>query len=274
MSEPLILMVAPNGARRTQKDHPAIPVTPEETATVALACAEAGANAIHFHVRDSEQKHSLDTGLYREALAILHEKIGQEMVVQVTTEAIGIYTPTEQRALVRELKPKSISMAVKEFFPNEEEGKASSDLVHEYLAEGCAPQFIVYSPEEVKTFNRLCESGLIPAGKHNILFVLGRYTENQQSDPADLVGFVDANEQNHRWSICAFGSQERGCAALALSLGGHVRLGFENSLWRADGTVAKDNTQVIREGMALAELLGRKVATAAEASVLLKSVCL
>jgi 3-keto-5-aminohexanoate cleavage enzyme len=271
MSEPLVLMVAPNGARRTKADHPAIPVTPEETAEVALQCLKTGANAIHFHVRDGEQKHSLDTGLYREALSVLSERVGDQLVVQVTTEAIGIYTPAEQRALVRELKPSSISMAVKEFFPNQEESKASSELVYEYLEANCAPQFIVYSPEEVTTFNGLCDQGLIPKGKHNVLFVLGRYTDNQQSDPKDLVSFVEANEQDHRWSICAFGSQERACAALAMSLGGHVRLGFENSLWRADGTVARDNAQVIEEGVALAELLGRKIATVEEAGQLLKS---
>jgi 3-keto-5-aminohexanoate cleavage enzyme len=271
VAEPLVLMVAPNGARRTKTDHAAIPVTPEETADVALSCLEAGANAIHFHVRDAEQKHSLDIGLYREALAVLADRIGERMVVQVTTEAIGIYTPAEQRALVRELQPDAISIAVKEFFPTEEEGKASSEVIHEYLEAGCSPQFIVYSPEDLTNFNRLCERGLIPTGKHNVLFVLGRYTANQQSDPADLIPFVQANEQNHRWSICAFGSGERACAAMAMSLGGHVRLGFENSLWKGDGTLATSNEEVIGEGADLTSLVGRRLATIAEARPLLKS---
>ena len=271
MFEPLVLMVAPNGAKRTKVDHAAIPVTPEETAAVALDCLNAGANAIHFHVRDQHEKHSLDTGLYREALAVLESKIGDKMVVQVTTEAVGIYTAAEQRALVKELKPSAISMAVREFFPNKEEAKASAEMVHDYLDSGCSPQFIVFSPEELHQFNQLCEQGLVPAGKHNVLFVLGRYTENQQSDPRDMIPFIEANEQKHRWSICAFGSQERACAALAMSLGGHVRLGLENSSWRADGEVVEDNATVIAEGKALATLLGRTLATVSQANELLKS---
>ena len=54
------IMVAPNGARKTTSDHPAIPVTIEQTAMTAKACFDAGAGAIHFHVRDTDQKHVLD----------------------------------------------------------------------------------------------------------------------------------------------------------------------------------------------------------------------
>ncbi|MEC8515837.1 MAG: 3-keto-5-aminohexanoate cleavage protein, partial [Pseudomonadota bacterium] len=58
------LMVAPNGARRTKADHPAIPVTIQETVETALACAAVGAQAMHLHVRDADQQHVLDAGLY------------------------------------------------------------------------------------------------------------------------------------------------------------------------------------------------------------------
>ena len=58
------LMVAPNGARRTKQDHPAIPVTLEQTVETAKKCYQAGAEAIHFHLRDDKQQHILDAGLY------------------------------------------------------------------------------------------------------------------------------------------------------------------------------------------------------------------
>ena len=48
-------MVAPNGARRTIADHPAIPITIEQIVTTAASCYEAGAGAMHFVVRDNEQ---------------------------------------------------------------------------------------------------------------------------------------------------------------------------------------------------------------------------
>ncbi|NBB83711.1 MAG: hypothetical protein GVY28_09935, partial [Alphaproteobacteria bacterium] len=66
---PCLLMVAPNGARKTKADHPALPIGPAELAATAVACRDAGAAAIHLHVRDEAGGHSLDAGRYREAIA-------------------------------------------------------------------------------------------------------------------------------------------------------------------------------------------------------------
>ena len=51
------LMVAPNGARKIKKDHPAVPLTISETVETAKSCYKAGAGAIHLHVRDKEGQH-------------------------------------------------------------------------------------------------------------------------------------------------------------------------------------------------------------------------
>ena len=83
--------------------------------------------------------------------------------------------------------------------------------------------------------------------------------------------FIAANVQGHRWSVCAFGSQERACAAAAMALGGHVRVGFENSLWHGDGRLAKSNSEVIDQGKELASLMGRPLASPKETRVLLAS---
>ena len=60
------IMIAPNGARLKRADHPALPETIAEIVSTALACAKAGADGIHAHVRDSDGNHTLDEGLYRE----------------------------------------------------------------------------------------------------------------------------------------------------------------------------------------------------------------
>ena len=90
---PLILAVAPNGARKTRADHPAMPVTAEECARAAAACREAGAAMIHLHVRDADQKHSLDAGAYADAIAAVRRETGDAMIIQMTTEAVGVYQP-------------------------------------------------------------------------------------------------------------------------------------------------------------------------------------
>ena len=62
---PLVIAVAPNGARKTKKDHPALPIEPREFAIEAASCIEKGAAMIHLHVRDASGGHSLDAGGYQ-----------------------------------------------------------------------------------------------------------------------------------------------------------------------------------------------------------------
>ena len=63
------LMVSPNGSRKMKKDHPAVPLSISEIVNTAKNCYTAGAEAMHFHVRDKNGLHVLDSGLYKEALA-------------------------------------------------------------------------------------------------------------------------------------------------------------------------------------------------------------
>ncbi|MEM8916119.1 MAG: 3-keto-5-aminohexanoate cleavage protein, partial [Pseudomonadota bacterium] len=114
------LMVAPNGARRTKADHPALPVTIPEIVATAKACFEAGADGLHAHVRDGDQRHVLDAGLYRELLSELSAQV-PDLAVQITTEAVGQYSPPEQRAVVREVMPKAVSVALSEMLSDGDE---------------------------------------------------------------------------------------------------------------------------------------------------------
>ena len=116
MTEPSILpplMIAPNGARLTDDDHAAIPVTIPQIVAVAKDCAAAGAGAMHFHVRDAAKAHILDAGLYREALAELMLVV-PEMHHQITTETVGRYGPEDMRAVTRAVVPPGVSIGVPE----------------------------------------------------------------------------------------------------------------------------------------------------------------
>ena len=84
---------APNGARKTKADHPALPITPKELAATASDCLDAGASMIHLHVRDAQGRHSLDAELYRTAMSAIRRAVGDQLVIQVTSEAAGVYQP-------------------------------------------------------------------------------------------------------------------------------------------------------------------------------------
>src|SRR3990172_7545643 len=67
--KPVTVSVAPNGAYKTKKDHPGLPMTAKELGETAAACHDAGAAMIHLHVRDHDGVHLLDEHAYRTATA-------------------------------------------------------------------------------------------------------------------------------------------------------------------------------------------------------------
>ncbi|WP_420349170.1 3-keto-5-aminohexanoate cleavage protein [Pelagibius sp.] len=272
---PLILTVAPNGARKTRKDHPALPIRPMEIAETAAAALEAGAAMIHLHVRDAEEKHSLDPAAYRDAIAAVREAVGEALVIQVTSEAVGIYTPEQQMAMVRALQPEAVSLAVREIVPDAA-GEAEARPFLAWLAEaGILPQYILYDAADVTRFAALRAAGVIPGSPAFLLFVLGRYTPGQRSQPADLLPFMAARQAAPEiadlpWAVCAFGPKENACVTTAAALGGHARVGFENNLYRPDGALAADNADLVAAAAAAARIIGRPLADADAARRLMR----
>lgn len=244
------IMVAPNGARKMKTDHPALPISIEETVQAAKACFEAGAEGLHAHVRDADGAHVLDAGLYRELLREMAITV-PEMRVQITTEAVGRYSPAEQRALVREVMPEAVSIALREMCPDEDTGEVR-EFYHWAADSWIAVQHILYSPEDVARFLRFVDTGVIPGGCSQVLFVLGRYAENQESVPEDLDPFLVELAKRPAdleldWAVCAFGHHETDCLVYAVEKGGKARIGFENGLWNRDGSLAIDNADRIRD---------------------------
>lgn len=269
MTTPCLLMVAPNGARRTHADHPAIPLSPEALAADAVACRDAGAAMMHLHVREPDGRHLLDAGAYREALSAIRTAVGDEMVLQVTSEAGGRYGPEAQRSLLSELRPEAFSVAIRELFGDREEAHASGALCRDLQAGGSSIQYILYSVDELTYFNQLREEGVLPLGSAFLLFVLGRYETPPVADPSRLPVFLEALTPGDRWAVCAFGSKEAECMGLAARYGGHARVGFENNLWRPDGRVVRDNAELVRQARERIESGGRTLMDPHQARVFL-----
>ena len=229
-------------------------MTITETVATANACFRAGAGGLHAHLRDENEEHILDAGSYRELIAEMTVQV-PDMLVQITTEAVGRYSAQQQRQLVRDVMPQAVSIGMKEMLSDGDE-KAARDLYHFATEGGIAVQHIVYSANELTELIANVAIGIIPADPLMLLFVLGRYTKGQQSDPAALTPFLSElgkSDLDADWAVCAFGSNETHCLNAALKAGGKARVGFENSLWNANGSLAKDNEQRVREVFALVQ---------------------
>lgn len=240
------IAVAPNGGRRTKADHTAIPLTPTELARTAAECLEAGAAMIHVHVRRADGRHLLDADAYVETTKAIRAEVGDRMVIQITTEALGIYTPIEQTAVLKAARPEAASLALREFAPDEAAEPAFAEALEWMKRESVSPQIILYDPAEAIRLAAMIKRGIVPWPDIPVLYVLGRYTVSQTSRPADLLAFLapDAPRFGH-WSVCAFGQHEAACVTTGALLGGHVRVGFENNLYLPDGTPAPSNASLV-----------------------------
>jgi 3-keto-5-aminohexanoate cleavage enzyme len=248
----LSIMVALNGARKTKQDHPWIPLSAEEIANEAAACAVAGVQAVHLHVRDDFGEHSLDPARYLSTIAAIRKIAGTELIVQITTESAGRFSPSDQIETVRAVCPEAVSIAIKELVPDYESETSAAALYLWAFVNQIAVQHIIYGVAEFERLLDLVERKVVPGARHSVIFPLGRYDKNQESDPVELVPLVNMvlnNGGSNRfdWSVCAFGASETEALVTAAALGGHCRIGFENSFLNADGSIAKRNAERVAD---------------------------
>lgn len=246
-----MVMAAPNGARRTRADHPALPVSPRELAQSAAALLGLGVSVFHLHVRDSDGRHTLAGAAYREAIAAIERKVGSELVLQVTTEAAGRYDSAQQMALVRELQPEAVSLALRELCPDPSAEASAASFFAWLHRERIWPQYILHSAEDLERFEAMRRRGLFLEEHPSCLLVLGRYAGGAAGDPAQLHALLSSVDPGaFSWSACCFGPHEFETMLAAHDAGGHVRLGFENNMLLADGSTARDNAALVAQFMA------------------------
>ncbi|MGR4990982.1 3-keto-5-aminohexanoate cleavage protein [Vibrio rotiferianus] len=254
----IAIIVAPNGARKTKQDHAQLPMKIEELIAEAKACQTAGAAMIHLHARDTQGRHSLEVNDNLEIYHAVKTAIGDSMIVQLTTEAVGMYSPPQQIALIKAVKPEAASFALRELIPDqqsEEQGFAFFDWVAD---QGIHSQIILYDQADIGRYFSLRDRGVLSKQNQHALVVLGRYHEAQQSSPWDLraLHLERFIEENVRCAVCAFGAREQDCLTHAMLLGLDVRVGFENNHLSADGQLAKSNAEQVQRLKNLSKLLG------------------
>ncbi|MCP3889754.1 MAG: 3-keto-5-aminohexanoate cleavage protein [Desulfobulbaceae bacterium] len=270
-NEPMLIAVAPNGARKTKQDHPELPLSSSELIKTAISCIEAGAGMMHFHVRDIQGKHSLDHTIYGPVLKELQREVGDKILLQVSSESAGRYQAEEQIEQMKRLAPHCISCGLREIIKDRD----SVDVGHSFFSElhgaGALIQYILYNPEDVRWYETLCDEGILPGEKHLLLFVMGRYHQQTAEENYDLHPYVSALKRNSPWMACGFGRSEHGIMAQAVKLGGHARVGFENNQQLPDGSIAPDNAALVQLTSEIARLAGRLVADRVFAETLYES---
>lgn len=294
----VIISCAVTGSIHTPSMSPHLPVTPQEIADAALGAAEAGAAIVHLHARDPHDGHPVHTPQdFEPFLRVI--KQSSDVVVNLTTGA-SPYMPVEYRVKPAEVwKPEvaSLNMGSMNFglFPmlkrfkdfkhawEPEMLEGSHDLVFRNSfkdiryaldtlnATGTRYEFECYDTSHLYNLHYFWSEGLVQAPLFiqtcfGLLGGIGAHPDDvmHMKRTADRL-FGD----NYRWSVLAAGANQMKVAAMAASMGGHVRVGLEDSLWIGRGQLAKSNAEQVTRVRQIIEGLGLEVATPDDARAIL-----
>jgi 3-keto-5-aminohexanoate cleavage enzyme len=268
---PVIITAALTGSRITKDQTPAIPVTPEEIAAEGAAAWRAGAAVLHVHVRDPETgQGAQDMAAFTAVVDGLRSET--DAVLCLTTSGIpGRNLPTAERITPLALQPEMVSFDAgtiqMDAGPFVNEPEFLDALAADALARGVKLELECFTLEMVRTALRYHAEGRIPAPLH-FQFVTGT-RHGMPATAAALVAAVDLLPEGSTWSVIGVGRHQTPMAMLALAMGGHVRVGLEDTIHYRRGELATGNAQLVDRAVRLADELGRPVASPGEARAIL-----
>jgi len=267
----LIITTAVTGGRITREMHPRIPIAPEEIIQSAYKCWQAGAAIAHIHVRDPKTgRGTQDLDIFRQVVEPLREKT--DLILCLTTSGIpGRNIPTEKRLAPLDLKPELASFDAGSFnlgngaYINSPE---FFDRAAEKMREkGVKPEFEIFDLGMIISILRLKDQGKLDEPLH-FEFVMGT-PWGVPATPKALLHLLEHIPQSSSWSIIGAGKWQLPMSMMALVMGGHIRVGLEDSLYYSKGVLAESNAQFVERIVRISREYGRNIATADEAREIL-----
>lgn len=265
-----LITVAPTGAESSKSDVPALPVTLDELVGTAVACEAAGAGLVHVHIRDDRARPTLDPTRLRDTVQALRERT--TLVVQLSTGG-AVTDPLETRLRVLDAEPDSCSLTCgtvnfgDAVFSNP--WPFMVELYQRSQAAEVVPEFELFDLGHVTALHRLLDAHGAPyGGRVHCDLVMG-VPGGMPGTAQALVAAVAALPAGASWSATGIGRSTLPVALAALSAGGHLRVGMEDTVTFARGRPVESNAELVLRAAELATLAQRPPMTTAEARELL-----
>jgi uncharacterized protein (DUF849 family) len=300
--EKLIITAALTGAVTMPTQTPYLPLTPQQLADEAVRAAEAGAASVHIHARNPKDgMPTSDLEVYGEIVSSIKQR--SNVIVCITTGgAVG--ADREKRiGVVPRFKPELASFNMgsmnfsihpvaeryedkdykypweKGFILGTKENvfrNTFSDI--EYFCQtmkqnGTRPECEAYDVGHIYNIAYLVREKLlqVPLWMQFVTGVLGGIGSSLE----DIMYMKQTSDrlfgtQNYRWSVIGVGyPDEFKAAALAIMMGGHVRVGLEDNIFVKKGKLAKSNAELVEKVVRIAAEFERDIATPDEARKIL-----
>jgi uncharacterized protein (DUF849 family) len=300
MSRKVIISCAVTGSIHTPSMSPYLPLTPQQIEQEAIAAAEAGAAVLHLHARDPQDgSPSFDPAVFRQFLPGIARQTNA--VINITTGGSHTMTLEQRLAAALDVSPEmaSCNMGSMNFGYFQVLDKLKEfrfDWEHDYLdgsrnrifrntfgdiehimttlggGHGTRFEFECYDVGHLYTLKHFVDRGLVK-GTLFLQFALG-ILGGIGADPENLTHMKRIADKlfgtNYHWSVLAAGRHQMPMATQAALMGGHVRVGLEDSLYVGRGQLARSNADQVRQIRGIVEALGLDIAMPDEARALLQ----
>ena len=266
----LIINLALTGMVPSKADNPHMPLTPEEIAEDCARCRAAGASIFHLHARDEAGLPTYHRGRYREIVLAVRERC-PDAIVCVSTSGRA-YKEFEQRSAVLDLegdaKPEMASLTLGSMnFPKQASVNDPAMIValaDKMRDRGIVPEIEIFDFGMADYAKYLIERNVLrPPFYFNLL--LGSL-RTLRADPYALAALVNQLPAGATWSGAGIGRFQFFVNSMAITMGGHVRVGLEDNLHLdAEKRRPATNLALVERLAKLAHAAERAIATPAEA---------
>jgi uncharacterized protein (DUF849 family) len=280
---PTIITCAVTGSLTRPEDNPNLPVTPEQIAASALEAANAGAAILHLHVRHPDGRPSMELSHYREVVKLVREK-NNEVVLNITTGPGGRFQPGDDDPKVAgprtnfvnaekrvehivDLKPDICTLDLNTMTFGSEivinappYVKRMSEIIYDC---GVRPEFELFDTGDINLLNDFLDSGVF-RGPPLASLVLGvKY--GFAATPETMQFAKNMLPRNAVWTGFGIGRMAFPMLAQAFVLGGHVRVGMEDTVKLSKTQLVTSNAELVERAAHVIGLLGGTLASAGEA---------
>lgn len=286
----VIITVALNGGMQQDRDGAVIPKQPAEIGEAAARCWEAGASVVHVHARGPDGKNSGDRAIYSE---IIRQIRARSPILIQTTNGIGvrrdpstgqfIWPSDSERLGLLDIEPQQdlfgIAGGSADFhnpeggYPEETPYVNSPQLLKRTIeavyAKGSALEYEVVEASSLHRLLRYAEEGLFDKDRSNLWLLHGGGFGATPPIARNVIFNIDEGMRMFPqaiWGVTATGRDMFRIVTLGLAMGTDlVRVGFEDGVHLPDGSVARDNSDMVRAAAEIARIYGLHPASVEEA---------
>ncbi|MGE5278869.1 MAG: 3-keto-5-aminohexanoate cleavage protein [Acidobacteriota bacterium] len=264
MSDEVVITVAGVGAEVSRAQQPNLPLLPDEVGEEYRRAHEAGASIGHIHGRKPDGRPTQDLETFRAYSQAIRARCP---ILQQFSTGGAVGMSVEERIEALELGPEMATLTLGTCNFGDEVFENALPTIRTILDRirkfGITPELEIFDDGMLATADALVGRGLLAPPLH-FDFVLG-VPGSAAATPENLLHFARSIPSGCTWTVAGIGRRQTAMATMALAMGGHVRVGFEDNIFYRKGVLADSNARFVERVVRIARDVGREPASVDQA---------